>query len=262
MRCKTSWEISGAHLYQPVTPQANCVTDVKSVLKLTPCLLPSPPHTAQSKQAKEATKSQQSERQLPVTQIAVTHKVCDPCYTLYFGPRRDHYLIGACYRQTFWDPKCQRTCGSERPSLETPHTDQLQRRYVWPGDTEPGDTPRLSESREENPSFQSNPRATLRQRPPGNHRRHKPIAGNMGGAILGDHNGWENLVIFFVVKVTNFLPHREVLRDVFLEVLCAGLAQIPWRWLLHCFCRQMIYSTPRVDSFCACCTSLSIAKYC
>jgi len=30
--------------------------------------------------------------------------------------------------------------------------DQLQRHYVSPDNTEPGDTPRLSESREENPS--------------------------------------------------------------------------------------------------------------
>jgi len=52
-------------------------------------LLPSPAHTAQGKQAKEANKSQQSERQLPVTQVAVTYKVGDPCYALYFGPRRD-----------------------------------------------------------------------------------------------------------------------------------------------------------------------------
>ena len=52
-------------------------------------LLPSPAHTAQGKQAKEATKSQQSERQLPVTQVALRHKVGDPCYALYFGPRRD-----------------------------------------------------------------------------------------------------------------------------------------------------------------------------
>ena len=28
-----------------------------------------------------------------------------------------------------------------------------------------------------------------------------------------------------------------------------------------CFCRQMIYSTPRVDLFCALCTSWSVAKY-
>ena len=45
----------------------------------TDTLLPSPAHTAQGKQAKEATKSQQSERHLPVTQVSVTYKVGDPC---------------------------------------------------------------------------------------------------------------------------------------------------------------------------------------
>jgi len=85
-------------------------------------LLPSPAHTAQGKQANEATKSQQSERQLPVTQKAVTYKVGDPCYALYFGPRRDCNPTGACHCcQTFWDPQCQRACGSERSSLETQH---------------------------------------------------------------------------------------------------------------------------------------------
>jgi len=43
---------------------------------------------------------------------------------------------------------------------------------------------------------------------------------------------------------------------------CAGLAQIPIRWLSHRFCREMIYSTQRVHSFCAFCTSWSVAKYC
>ena len=42
-------------------------------------LLPSPAHTAQGK---EATKSQQSERQLPVTQVGFAYKVGDPCYAL------------------------------------------------------------------------------------------------------------------------------------------------------------------------------------
>jgi len=49
-------------------------------------LLPLPAHTAQGKQTKEAGKSQQSERQLPVTQVPVMYKVGDRCYALYFGP--------------------------------------------------------------------------------------------------------------------------------------------------------------------------------
>jgi len=116
-------------------------------------LLPSPAHTAQGKQAKEATMSQQSERQLPVTQVAVTYKVSDPCYALYFGPRRD--------RDPRWVPaivvkrfgtRSVNVCVVLRGPVWRRHVDQLQRRYVSPDDTESGDIPRLSESREENPS--------------------------------------------------------------------------------------------------------------
>jgi len=58
------------------------------------------------------------------------------------------------------------------------------------------------------PPFQSSYRTTLRQRPQGNRRRHKTLARNMDRAIHGDQNGRENLVNFFVVKVTISLPHR------------------------------------------------------
>jgi len=152
MRCKTSCEITGALRYQPVTRPANCLTDVKSALKLTPyCLHLHTLHRVNK--PKEATKSQQSERQLPVTQVAVTYKVGDPCYALYFEPRRD--------RDPRWVPaivvKRFGTRGVNmrvvpRGPVWRRHIDQLQRRYVSPDDTEPGDTPRLSESREENPS--------------------------------------------------------------------------------------------------------------
>ena len=122
MRCKTFWEITCALRYQPVTRQANCLTWRQTRTKID-TLLPSPAQTAQGKQVKEATKSQQSECQLPVTQVAVTYKVSDPCCALYFGPRRDRdprWVPCHCC-QTFWDPQCQRACGSERSSLETPH---------------------------------------------------------------------------------------------------------------------------------------------
>ena len=108
-------------------------------------LLPSPAHTAQGKQAKEATKSQQSERQLPVTQVAVTYKVGNPCYDLYFGPRGD--------RNPRWVPAIVvKHFGTRRVNVRVVprapvwrrHIDQLQRRYVSPDDTEPGDTPWLS----------------------------------------------------------------------------------------------------------------------
>jgi len=127
-------------------------------------LLPSPAHTAQGKQAKEATKSLQSECQLPVTQVAATYKVGDPCYALYFGPRRD--------RDPRWVPAIVvKRFGTHSVNVRVVprgpvwrrHIDQ--RRYVSPDDTEPGDTPRFSESREENPSvserhFGSDHRAT------------------------------------------------------------------------------------------------------
>ena len=46
------------------------------------------------------------------------------------------------------------------------------------------------------PPFPSSSRATLRQRPPGNRRRHKTLARNMDRAILGNRNGRENLKLF------------------------------------------------------------------
>jgi len=116
-------------------------------------LLPSTAHTAQGKQAKEVTKSQQSERQLPVTQVAVTYKVGDPCYSLYFGPRRDHdpSWVPASVVKRFGTRSVNVRVVPRGP-VWTRHIDQRQRRYVSPDDTEPGDTPRLSESKEENPS--------------------------------------------------------------------------------------------------------------
>ena len=113
------------------------------------------------------------------------------------------------------------------------------------------------------PPFQSSSRATLRPRPPGNRRRHKTLARNIDRAILGDQNGQENLVNFLLLNLQFFYLTGEVLRVVFSRTfLGASLPRSPRRWLLHCFCWQMIYSTPRVDLFCALCTSWSVAKYC
>jgi len=116
-------------------------------------LFPSPAHTTQGKQAKEATKSQKSERQLRVTQVAVTYKVGDPCYALYFGPRRDRDLrwVPAIVVKRFGTQSVDARVVPRGP-VRRRHIDQQQRRYVKPDDTEPGDTPRLSESRGENPS--------------------------------------------------------------------------------------------------------------
>ena len=132
--------------------------------------------------------------------------------------------MGACHCcQTFWDPQCQRACGSERSSLETPHRSTALRfarwyRTWWYSQV-------FRKQRREPLRF----RATLRQRPPGNRRRHKTLARNMARAILGDRNCRENLKL---LKVTISLPHREVFRVVFPRNFpCARLAQLPRRWL-------------------------------
>jgi len=85
------------------------------------------------------------------------------------------------------------------------------------------------------------------------------LARNMDRTILGDKNGRENLVNIFVVKFKISLPHREGVRVVFSRTFLVHV----WHKCrgADCFCRQMIYSTPRVDLFCALCTSWSVAKY-
>jgi len=80
MRCKTSCEITGALRYQPVTRQASCSKDVKSALKLTPYCL----HLLTLLRAKKL----RSLNSLSVS-CPQLNKVGDPCYALYFGPRRD-----------------------------------------------------------------------------------------------------------------------------------------------------------------------------
>ena len=84
-------------------------------------LLPSPAHTAQGKQAKEATKSQQSERQLPVTQVAVTCKVGDPYYALYFGPQRDPKWVSAIVVKPFRSCSVNVRVVPRDPVWKTPH---------------------------------------------------------------------------------------------------------------------------------------------
>jgi len=158
----------------------------------------------------------------------------------------DHDAIVTLYGcLPFWDRTCQPACGSERFSLETPHrstatTIRFDRWYrTWWFS-------QVVRRQKRTSPFQS----TLRQRPPGNRQLHKPIAQNTDWAILGDQNGRENLVHFFVVRVAHFLPHRGGVKScVFSNVPCAGLAQMPRHWLLHYFCGQLIYSTTCVDSF-------------
>ena len=50
-------------------------------------LLPSPAHTAQGKQAREATKSQA--REVPPERVTPIYSVGTPCFALYCGPRRE-----------------------------------------------------------------------------------------------------------------------------------------------------------------------------
>jgi len=78
--------------------------------------------------------------------------------------------------------------------------------------------PGCPKAEERTPPFQSSSQTTLRQRPPGNRRRRKTLARNMDRAILGDQNGRENLVNFFVVNLRFFYLTGEVLRVVFLEL--------------------------------------------
>ena len=115
----------------------------------------------------EATMSQQSERQLPVTQVAITHKVGDPCYALYFGPRRD--------RDANWVPAIVvKRFGTRsvnvrvvpRGSVWRRHIDQLRPRYFRQMTQNLVILPCCPKVEKRNLPFQSSSRATLRQQPP------------------------------------------------------------------------------------------------
>ena len=98
-------------------------------------LLPIPAYIAQGKQAKEATKSQTQE----VARVVTNYKVGDAVYALYYGPRRD--------KDPRWVPavvtkrKGTRTVNVRvwpRGPTWRRHVDQLQPRYPFPDDMEPG----------------------------------------------------------------------------------------------------------------------------
>ena len=100
-------------------------------------LLPSPAHTKQGKQAREATKSQQQEM---VAKVTHTFNVGDPVYSLYFGPCRD--------KEARWVPavvtkrKGSRTVNVKvypRGSTWRRHLEQLQPRCPSTEDDEPRD---------------------------------------------------------------------------------------------------------------------------
>lgn len=101
-------------------------------------LLPSPAHTAQGRQAREATKSQKNET---VAKVNRHYNVGDAVYALYFGPRRD--------KEPRWVPavvvkrKGTRTVNVRvypRGPTWRRHVEQLQPRHVSDDDDyEPGD---------------------------------------------------------------------------------------------------------------------------
>ena len=103
-------------------------------------LLPSPAHVAQGKQAKEATKSQQSECPVSVTKVQRHYNVGDLVYALYYGPRRD--------KQPRWVPAViRKRLGSRnfnvkvvpRGPIWRRHLEQLQPRYASEEDNDPGE---------------------------------------------------------------------------------------------------------------------------
>lgn len=101
-------------------------------------LLPSPAYTAQGRQAKEATKSQQQEI---VAKLSYHYDVGDPVYALCFGARQQ--------KEPRWVPAVVTKRRGTRtvnvrvyPTGPTwrRHVDQLRPRRGSPDDTEPGET--------------------------------------------------------------------------------------------------------------------------
>ena len=172
--------------------------------------------------------------------------------------------MGACHCcQTFWDPQCQRACGSERSSLETPHRSTATtlrfakwHRTWWYSQVvrkQRREPLRFRAAPERH--FDSNHRATADVT-----KRYPGICTEPSSAIKMAEKTSKTFLLF---NLRFFYLTGEVLRVVFSRIfLGANLPWSPRRWLLHCFFRQMIYSTQRVDLFCALCTSWSVAKYC
>lgn len=103
-------------------------------------LLPSPAYAAQGKQAREATKSQQTEC-LGVAKVTRQYKVGDTVYARYCGPR--------CDKQPRWVPAIVKKCLGTRSfnvkvlpcgPVWRRHLEQLQPRYATDEDNDPGDT--------------------------------------------------------------------------------------------------------------------------
>ena len=105
-------------------------------------LLLSPAHTAQGKQAKEASKYQQKEI---IFKVARSYNVGDPVYALYFGPRKDKEgrwvpsVIVKCKGSRSFNVRVQPKGPTWRRYLE-----QLQPRHVSVEDDVPADPPAIS----------------------------------------------------------------------------------------------------------------------
>ena len=100
-------------------------------------LLPSPAHTAQGKQAREATKSQAQE--VPPERVTPIYSIGTPCYALYCGPRRE--------KEARWVPAVvTKVFGTRSVNVRVfprggtwrRHIEQLRPRYGTQEDADPG----------------------------------------------------------------------------------------------------------------------------
>ena len=158
------------------------------------------------------------------------------CVGTLFGPRRDPRWVPALVKR-FGTRSVNVRVVPRGPAWRR-HIDQLQRRYVSPDDTELGDTPRLSESREENPSVSEQLSSDTSTATTG-----QPPTSQNASPEYGPSHPWRSKrprkpSILFFVRVTISLPHRVGVRVVFSRTFLAHV----WRKCrgADCFCRQMI----------------------
>eukprot|EP00795_Rhopilema_esculentum_P007931 gene7931-biopygen9137 len=136
--CKLSSRHSRSQVFLPEKPGKNSSCSFAE--------LPTPvAHTAQGKQAREATKSQQKEI---ISKVVTSYKVEDPVYALYFGPRRD--------KEGRWVPAVIiKRKGSRSFNVRVQpkgptwrrHLEKLQPRYASVEDDDPGVPPSPSTER-------------------------------------------------------------------------------------------------------------------
>ena len=106
----------------------------------TDSLLPSPAHTAQGQQSKEASKSQMTADSEGVAKVTRQYKAGDPVYALYHGPRRDKHArwVPAIVKKPL-STRCFNVKVVPHGPVWRRHWDELQPRYVTDEDNEPGD---------------------------------------------------------------------------------------------------------------------------